>query len=579
MTSLRALVALTAVAVASGFALQGARSRVDHGAAQSNKGTSARERDIGRLSAGSNIDFTLVLHLPHEHALNSFLMRVADPGSPLYRHYLRPSEFVSRFSPTRGVIDSIIKTLGNWGLQVRDVNPERTAIDIRGTAGLVGRIFGVSFRRYVDQQGRGYHAALGRPKVPAKLQGSVDAVAGLSNRPIGHRLDIPSAGGLTPADAAAAYDVTPLWKIGVQGQGERVAVVSLATFDPRDIKSFDRETRITGPTIKRRAVLGGTNDATSGNAREVALDLETIRGIAPKAQIIDYELPEPSSDGQSYQGPFAVSIAKAVDTISKERRADIVSISYGACDVTTAFDGNPWLPEADRLLGERAFQFAASLGINVFVASGDTGAYDCQFNFLGDHRIVTDWPSDSPWVTAVGGTLLSVRNDGSYLDETGWANVLENGGGGGGLAPHTVRPDWQTGPGVVNSASNGNRQTPDVSADADPHSGFHVVQGGQDSSSPVGGTSASTPFWAGSTALLDQLARRNGISKVGNLNPPLYQLAATNQPFPPFHDITRGSNRYFRATPGWDYATGLGSPDVLNLARDVVAYLNGRTGG
>jgi kumamolisin len=90
----------------------------------------------------------------------------------------------------------------------------------------------------------------------------------------------------------------------------------------------------------------------------------------------------------------------------------------------------------------------------------------------------------------------------------------------------------------------------------------------------MSGTSAATPFWAASMSLAEQYARAQGVPSQCFLAPLLYRVAATRGPYSPaFHDIVYGSNRYYPAKTGWDYATGLGSPDVWNLARDLVAYL------
>ena len=111
----------------------------------------------------------------------------------------------------------------------------------------------------------------------------------------------------------------------------------------------------------------------------------------------------------------------------------------------------------------------------------------------------------------------------------------------------------------------------DVSAASDPSTGWAIVQDGQ--LGEVGGTSAATPFWAGTAALIDQYAHGQGIKALGFIDPMLYAIASSAQPAAPFHDITIGTNRYYPATAGWDFATGLGSPDVFNLAQDIVAYL------
>jgi kumamolisin len=271
-------------------------------------------------------------------------------------------------------------------------------------------------------------------------------------------------------------------------------------------------------------------------------------------------------------------MSDVIDRIVEDGKVDIVSISWGMCDVPKLTPSVPWISAADRLRSLRSFQAAQAAGISVFAASGDAGAYDCQEYALPLQNLATDWPSDLPPVIAVGGTNLSVRNDGTYLQEAGWEDILERGGGGGGLNGTDPRPPWQTGPGVDNEFSNGKRQVPDVSADADPSSGFLTVSAdpetGKSVARPVGGTSAAAPFWAASMLLIEQYAQQHGVRRLGFVAPMLYQIAAKQNPkFPSFHDVILGGNRYYDATPGWDYATGLGSPNVFNLARAVVDYM------
>jgi kumamolisin len=209
--------------------------------------------------------------------------------------------------------------------------------------------------------------------------------------------------------------------------------------------------------------------------------------------------------------------------------------------------------------------------VNVFVSSGDNGAYTCSSFDLNDWRPTATEPSDYPYVVSVGGTFLERGPDGQYLDEAAWEWPLTNSATGGGLNPLDARPSWQTGPGVDNKFSNGKRQFPDVAAPADPASGWYIVIGGQGSS--AGGTSASSPFWAGLTALYEQMATQAGLDGLGFLTPTLYAVAAASRPNTVFHDIVRGGNLFYETTPGWDYATGLGTPIASKLGDAIVAYL------
>jgi kumamolisin len=182
----------------------------------------------------------------------------------------------------------------------------------------------------------------------------------------------------------------------------------------------------------------------------------------------------------------------------------------------------------------------------------------------------------------VGGTFLEVRPDGSFLRETGWQDFLVTGGTGGGISPSDPRPAWQVGEGVDNDRSNGNRQCPDVAAAADPDTGYIIFHTDQfDPEQPskplqaawrvVGGTSAAAPLWAGVTALMEQKAAAAGIDGLGFLPPVLYQLRETDPAA--FHDTLRGGNLVATSGAGWDYATGIGSPDVAVLSDALIRTL------
>jgi kumamolisin len=128
---------------------------------------------------------------------------------------------------------------------------------------------------------------------------------------------------------------------------------------------------------------------------------------------------------------------------------------------------------------------------------------------------------------------------------------------------------------VENIYSNGMRQVPDVSADADPLTGYAVYYSGNGCNTPsqcwqiVGGTSAATPLWASLVLLMNQLAEQQGQRPLGFLDQVLYQLETSSGTVTaplPFHDVSIGGNLYYDATPGWDYSTGWGSPDGAVLA-------------
>ncbi len=497
-----------------------------------------RVQMLGPVPPEATVAFSLVLR-NREGALRRFLDDLNDPGSPRYRHYLTAAQFGARFGPSRARLAGLRRLLAVRGVPVVRSYPQRTALELRASAATVERLMGVRLVRFVDGTGARWRAPIGTPRLPRRMRPAVEAVSGLDTRPVYRPADVPRRG-LAPPDLARAYDIEPLHRAGFNGEGQTVAVLSFSTSDDRDVALFDSVTHITGPPVKRVLVRGG--GAIDDGTIEVNLDIDTVRAVAPKAQIIDYE------------APASGEIGELVDRMVADRRAKIASLSWGNCDFPTLFR------PGGRERTTRALQSAVSQGITIFEASGDHGAYECQSKWPNTAFPSVDYPSASPLVVSVGGTLLSVRENGDYLVEHGWEDVLAGYGGGGGRSPIEARPSWQAGPGVLNAYSNGRRQIPDVAGPADPYSGVVVASKGKITRG--NGTSQAAPFWAGSMALIRQFA-----GALGYVNPLLYRIALTNPAA--FHDVTSGGNRLFRAGPGWDYATGLGSPDVTRLARAV----------
>jgi kumamolisin len=243
-----------------------------------------------------------------------------------------------------------------------------------------------------------------------------------------------------------------------------------------------------------------------------------------------------------------------------------ISLSYGKC-----FLPGEYMFPAEVELGKASFAAAALAGVSMYAASGDWGAFSCHVFNKEEHRESTFWPSCTDNVIGVGGTFLETRPDGSWLRETGWQDYLTTGGTGGGISPADPRPAWQTGPGVENERSNGNRQCPDVAAAADPDTGYLIFEtkNGVAGWSMVGGTSAAAPLWTGLQALMQQAAAAQGIERLGFMAPRYYRIAASDPAA--FHDVVRGGNLVADSVPGWDYATGVGTPSVQALTQAVIA--------
>ena len=403
----------------------------------------------------------------------------------------------------------------------------------------------------------------------AELRGSIDTIINSVTWPLGstgRAAGSPAGrpGGLQPGDVARAYGILPLWERGFRGRGETIAVVSMDSFRDEDVAEYERAVGIEGATPVERVAVNGEVPLGTG-AKEVSLDLEVIRAVAPEASIVNYEAP------LSWDGFVA-----ALRRVNDDGRARLVSVSWGKC-----------LAHVDETVVdamEHELDRARRAGRTIFVSSGDSGAFSCLHteNELDpdEHRPTVDWPASSPSVVAVGGTRLSLREDGSYYSENGWEDTLSSDGSGGGVSPLHPRPTWQ-----LESVLPGPRRyrhVPDVAGPADCDSAFFIVYPEwvdgtwAQKKGPYGcGTSAAAPFWAGVTALVAQYARANGIDRIGFLGAPLYALASMGTGGSPLMDVRTGGNLQSNAGPGWDYATGLGTPHAWNLARAIVRL--GRT--
>ncbi len=521
---------------------------------------------LGPVAAAEEVNFSLTLKMARDGAIEQYLASLYDPASPNFRHFLTAAEFGARFGLPLARIRGVSDWAASRGFDVQGGTDQRTAIRMRAPAGLLADVFGVHLGQYVDSTGVTFHAPLDADVVPPAISDAVVGLSGLDNRPIrssarelaGSALSAVPPDGLGPLDLAKAYDIVPLYEAGLLGDGQTIGIVSFDTFTASDIATYDKQFGIDGPPVERIAV-GTPLKAPGKGTVEVALDIEVVRAIAPHAQILNFEAENGSVDH-----------ADVIDAIVQDGRADIVTDSWGRCDVEDHFSAG------SREHGLRSLQAAAAAGISFFIASGDHGAFDCWANDPSDHRESVDFPSASPYSIAVGGTQLSVRTDGTYLFEAGWEDYLTTGGGGGGNNPTEKRPTWQVGPGVDSKFSNGKRQSPDVSASAAVDSAYQIfyTEGGQPGAwSHVYGTSAAAPFWAASMLLIRQLAQQQGVGRLGYVNPMLYALANSDQRDAIFHDVTRGGNLQQPAGPGWDYATGIGSPDVTALAGAIVTYL------
>lgn len=529
---------------------------------------------LGHKADSEKLQITLSLK-PHNAAqLDAFIADLYNPASPNYKQFLTPEQFATQFGPSAADVAQVTGFAKAAGLSVESVTADNTLVQVSGTAAKLERAFGVTLNNYQNASGQVYYANDQAPALPAAVSNVLNGVLGLDNEPHWHHAGRESAplvknkpgstgltpyvgsgpaGGYTPSELRGAYDVNPLITSNINGTGQTVALFELDGFVASNVSTYVSYYGLGSPAPTTVLVDGYSGAAGAGQV-EVELDIEVVNAIAPKANTKVYE--GPNTD----QGVIDTYQKIATDNIAK-----VISVSWGQCEQqsTTATMNSM----------HTIFQQYATQGQSIFVASGDSGAYDCS---TMPSTLAVDSPANDPYVTGVGGTNLALSS-GGYGSESVWSNSTNSTGGGGGLSTIYAKPSWQVGPGTTNSYSNGKRQVPDVSADADPASGYSIYS--QAKWTVVGGTSAAAPLWAGIAALNNHYASTVAKGNLGQANPTLYNVFNSTQTYPAFHDVTSGSNLYYPATTGYDMASGIGTPDAYNLIRDINGASSGGGGG
>ena len=374
---------------------------------------------------------------------------------------------------------------------------------------------------------------------------------------------------LFPNQIDTAYGISALQAAGFRGQGINLAILGEAPTPTNDVTTFRNCFGFQGTSLKIH------NAGSIKPILESSLDAMTVAMVAPKLNRLDLWVKQLGQDNP--QGAIELLASPVQATTNGTPLPNVISISYGACEASV----KPY--SAARTLFDREAAAIDAPGITIVVAAGDSGSSTCAHGVKQsqltsyDEQKSASWPAVSPWVLAAGGTNISLTPSNTIASSGVWndtefpAPYEAIAGGGGGVSTTEKRPWWQT------ASTSGNRPVPDVAAFADAAPGYTIVcSSGVQSCPPtsgqtityVGGTSAATPLVAGMIALWDQFAKQQKWPKPGFIPPTLYSIAK-HAPTS-FLDITTGTNSVFssvsccKAGPGYDEATGLGSP-IANL--------------
>jgi subtilase family serine protease len=575
----------------------------------------------------ADIGFRLYLGWNDPSAVQTLAQAVSDPHSSSYGHYLTAAQFRQQFAPSQAQVGAVQSWLRSQGFNVEYTPTNNHYVSAEGTVAQAQAAFGVSFGMY-SVQGLTLRSPSSDVSIPSSLAGIVSGVVGLddsaqlvfTNHTIG---DAPPPAafvsaqpcstywgekqatgftnpygsgtlpyapcGYTPQQIKGAYGIS-----GYDGSGQTVAIIDAYAAPTivqdanqwsinRGLPTFkgNQFTQVVAPGTYHHPEQGKKQDP-QGWYGEETLDVEAVHGMAPAANIVYVGAPNNFQD-----------LDAALNHVVDRQLAQIVTNSYG---FNTELLATGFIkPYEDTILQ------GVTEGIGIYFSSGDNS----DESLVEGYR-TTDWPASSPFVTAVGGTSLAVGASNNYLFETGWGTTTSSWtgtswsptppgswiyGAGGGVSMIFSEPSYQVGvvpSGVFTAQGRTGRAVPDISAFADPNTGYLI---GESQTFPdgtvkyseyrIGGTSLSSPIMAGIMALADQAHGKPH----GFANPLFYSLAGSTS----FRDIvnpastvavvrtnykngvdasaglayvlrTMNQTLSLNTTPGYDDVTGLGTP-------------------
>jgi subtilase family serine protease len=599
---------------------------------------------LGKADPNSTATFNVFLPLTNQAALNSLLNDQTDPQSANYHKWLTPAQFKDQFGPSKASIKQAKAILTAAGLTVTDEKTQ--SLSVQGPVALVQKFINAELDVMKTSQGNtklgAKRGTLTTPSSLAALGGVIPEFAPHLSAHIHSRVALRAAGlngaapGVRLSTADSFYYAVDMREsyhfpsfttqaipgggtspVQIDGAGATIGIVISSTISPTDlalefnstisagsasdVQAYSAHTTVPVPTVVIEPVLGGSGafNGSSDDAAEASLDTQMSLGTAPGAKEVLYDMPDLTD----------ASIVAAYTQVDEDNRVDVVSSSFGECELDFTAAANGGVDFTGILQTFHAlFAQGNAQGITFVASSGDNGAVPCTSTAFDNNPtngtnfvLGVSNPASDPSVTAVGGTNLQTAatptvNDAAYLSENanfdprvpaefpvGSQTVTVGNntwGSGGGISIIFAKPSYQS---LVTTGSKKMRTVPDVSlmmggcpGDADltaqdctvlPRSATIVWIGG--APNLLIGTSSSSPQFAGVLAHAVQL----GGARLGNVNPLIYSLSALqtevgglNAPsvLQYFHRNISGNNNGFTVVPGAAYSEVLGN-STLNV--------------
>jgi subtilase family serine protease len=502
--------------------------------------------------ADPNMVMHLTVNLPYASgaAMQAFADSVSDPSNPNFRQFLTPTEVGTRFGLSTDKLTAITSYLTSKGLTVDYVAQNRLGIRVSGPVSAVESAFATQINRYQTKSGtepgrQSYYSYAAAPSVPSTISAYVQGVSGMQNftKP-------KTRTTLSPNQVRQLYGLTGFYASGNRGQGRSIAISNWVGYRLNNVTLFYNKFALptpaggVGANIHIVSIDGANGQSATENA-EADLDIQMVLGQAPLCNFYVYD--------NADQGDLVGLLTKEAN----DNIADVISESYG------------WfLDPGDYTAAHNIHLSMTAQGITYMAATGDSGTSLEPFSY-------SNYDGE---VLMVGGTSETTDGAGNRQSEVAW----RDGGGGWSSvpAPFNIKPAWQKGTGVPTNINK--RLSPDVAAAADYGSYFFFLNG--KINSLFGGTSFSSPVWAGMLGVAEQHAisigqlpaNKAGKQRVGRLQDLIYRQNGRPDVW---FDVTNGSNGVLPngvtsfAHAGWDFTTGWGAINWANMSLQSVVNL------
>jgi alpha-tubulin suppressor-like RCC1 family protein len=507
---------------------------------------------VGPVPPNTTIDFAIGLALNNPAGLEAVANQAANPQSPTYGQFVTDADIMASYAPSAADYQAITQFAQSKGFSVFRTYPNRLVLSLSGTAAQIEQAFFVNLNNYLRPDGSTFYAPDREPTFDFGSPVPIYYISGLTSFFIepakAFDLTQPGGNGSGSGNNYLSRDLRRAYVpcTDLDGSNQTVGLIAAAGYSLSDIQMYESLNGITTATTPQNVMSSSTVSATVNPQNilasiETAGDIEMVKAMAPGAQ------------------PIVFLISSSITT----SLADIVAMPSPPHQVSTSFDVTIGDGNTSNLLN-----LMTAKGVAFSYPTGDSGSYD------GLNGPLQFTPLDVQQFTTIGGTTLTMTANGfSYQSESAWI------GSGGGLVasfdlatgietPTFVKsvPDFTMIAENVEGVITCGQDNTLANCTKPPASGHNVIPGNL---ATLDGTSISSPLWAGFMALVNQRRDQNRLAALGPPNQTLIAIAQSPQLYTKaLHDIADGSNNQngnpnqplFTAVPGYDMATGWGTP-------------------